>query len=398
MSGVSTAYHLLGLYEEKLQPSIVLLDARQVCSGATGRNGGHIKYKSTSMHTLAKRHGIDAAEELAAFVHDVVDRIKDVVDKEVLQCEFELRRTYDVFLDEEEAREAEKAFVQSRENGEKWTRTMDFVSKDFVEQVTSIKGAKAAISGAACSLWPYKFVTQLLERIVDRVNLQTNTKVTNISHDRDSKYQTLTTSRGELKAKKIVFATNAYTGGISPTYKNKIVPYRGTASHLQPKTPISPHLSHTYNLAFGTHVDYLNPRPDGGIVVGGAKVRLSEDRSLWYNNWDDSKLIPNVDDYFDDLMQRNFKGWENSQARMDHLWTGIMGLTAEGMPHIGEVPGMEGKQYIMAGFNGGGMPIIFSAALGLAKMVKDGLSFEDTGLPKVFKTSRQRLEEPLGNV
>jgi hypothetical protein len=38
-AGVATAYHLSKLYPSNDPPSIVLLEARQVCSGATGRNG-----------------------------------------------------------------------------------------------------------------------------------------------------------------------------------------------------------------------------------------------------------------------------------------------------------------------------------------------------------------------
>lgn len=38
-AGASTAYHLLEQCDSSSQPSIVILEARQVCSGATGRNG-----------------------------------------------------------------------------------------------------------------------------------------------------------------------------------------------------------------------------------------------------------------------------------------------------------------------------------------------------------------------
>ena len=37
ISGVSTAYHILN--DNPLPPSVVLLEARKICSGATGRNG-----------------------------------------------------------------------------------------------------------------------------------------------------------------------------------------------------------------------------------------------------------------------------------------------------------------------------------------------------------------------
>ena len=38
MTGVATAYHISKLASDK-PPSVVILEARQLCSGATGRNG-----------------------------------------------------------------------------------------------------------------------------------------------------------------------------------------------------------------------------------------------------------------------------------------------------------------------------------------------------------------------
>lgn len=48
MSGVATAYYLSLSGAESVQPSIVLLEARQVCSGATGRNGVCVSSCSSS--------------------------------------------------------------------------------------------------------------------------------------------------------------------------------------------------------------------------------------------------------------------------------------------------------------------------------------------------------------
>lgn len=148
-----------------------------------------------------------------------------------------------------------------------------------------MREAKLAFSLPACSLWPYKFVTQLLSRLVDRgaVNLQTNTPVTEVRQERNgSGHSLLLTPRGQIKAKKVVFATNAYTSGICPQYTGIIVPTRITASHIAPSPePVWPRLSHTYNIWYNSgrdRVDYLNPRPDGGIVVGGAKWTYASDR------------------------------------------------------------------------------------------------------------------------
>jgi glycine/D-amino acid oxidase-like deaminating enzyme len=45
-----------------------------------------------------------------------------------------------------------------------------------------------------------------------------------------------------------------------------------------------------------------------------------------------------------------------------------MGYSSDGLPHIGWVPGKEG-QFIIAGFTGHGMPEIFLAAEGVARMI-----------------------------
>lgn len=45
MSGVATAYHLLKSHNPRrgALPRVVMLEAREACYGATGRNGGHCK-------------------------------------------------------------------------------------------------------------------------------------------------------------------------------------------------------------------------------------------------------------------------------------------------------------------------------------------------------------------
>jgi glycine/D-amino acid oxidase-like deaminating enzyme len=90
-------------------------------------------------------------------------------------------------------------------------------------------------------------------------------------------------------------------------------------------------------------------------------------------------------------MQRIFHGWEDSGAQVDTVWTGIMGYSWDSQPHVGVLPGHD-NQYVLAGFNGHGMPVVFLSALGVAKMVANGIEFEHTGVPKVFQTTKERLE------
>jgi glycine/D-amino acid oxidase-like deaminating enzyme len=67
-----------------------------------------------------------------------------------------------------------------------------------------------------------------------------------------------------------------------------------------------------------------------------------------------------------------------------------MGYSADFMPHVGEIPNKPG-QFIIAGFNGHGMPQILLSSKGLATMIQDGARFEHTGMPRLFKTSEERI-------
>lgn len=166
----------------------------------------------------------------------------------------------------------------------------------------------------------------LLNLVVKKgVNLQTTTPVTSVSDTQDENGRwTVNTDRGSIKTRKLVFASNAYTAGIAPQFAHKIVPVRGICSRIvAPEGKPAPHLPNTYSLRYGFSLyDYLIPRPDGSIVVGGAKQNFWHNKEWWYGITDDSKLIEPAANYFDGLMQRQFLGWDDSGAYTDKVWTG----------------------------------------------------------------------------
>lgn len=61
--------------------------------------------------------------------------MKDAVDREGLNCEFEMRRSYDVYIDNEDAQEAEELYCNAMREGHPWARDFDFVGEEFAEQV-----------------------------------------------------------------------------------------------------------------------------------------------------------------------------------------------------------------------------------------------------------------------
>ncbi|KAH6628973.1 FAD dependent oxidoreductase [Boeremia exigua] len=420
LAGVLSAYHILKNTEPPGQDvigghsgsndsrniegaKVTLLDARQLCSGATGRNGGHCKVQVKTLLNLPDSDS-DRGKRRTQFqdyVLKVRDELKSIVEAEDLDCEFELRYSFDVFTDAQEARELNSRYEAARENGEAWTRNVSWIGAKRAEQVTSIIGAKGAFSVPIASFWPYKFVTQLLERMVSRwptrLNVQMNTPITSLTSSASASNNLLATTRGTTVAQKVVLATNAYTAGLLPSFKDKIVPVRGMASHHRPAQPVHPHLDNTYNINFGRDkgVDYLNPRPDGGIVVGGGGWLFIQDEASWKDNWDDAHLFPgHVMRYWRRYMQDRFLGWRSSGSENDYNWTGIMGRTGDGQPLVGKVPGKD-SVWVLAGFNGGGMGIIALCARAIGKMVVQKTDFEDVweeeGLLEGFHCSAERL-------
>lgn len=134
-AGVATAYHLLK--DNPNPPSIVLLEARKLCSGATGRNGGHVKpdtYYNVPKYT--KLYGTAAAAELAAFEASHVLAVKSLVESENLDCDFHLTRAVDVYLDPEHAKQTEASYRELVKAGVVDLRDVAFIPKGDAERVS----------------------------------------------------------------------------------------------------------------------------------------------------------------------------------------------------------------------------------------------------------------------
>ncbi|KAL4874726.1 FAD dependent oxidoreductase [Aspergillus karnatakaensis] len=400
-TGISLAYHLLKQLPEAThhQPVITILEARQICSGATGRNGGHLRPDLYgNIPKYIERYGLEAGAEVANFEIAHIKALKDVVAEEKIDCDLNLTRNMNVFLNEEDGERARKVYEKLLEHGLDYTTDIHYTPGKYAETISGVKGAKACISYTAGSLWPYKFVLSLLSKITasPHVNVQTSTPVTSVD-SQDGKH-TIHTPRGTITASKVIYATNAYTSGLLPQYKPNIIPCRGICCHITvPEGKDHPFLPYSYVIRSKTAdgQSYLISRPDGSIIVGGAQYSFVDQREQWYNVIDDSTLIEPAKNYYDDFMQRTFRGWEESGAYVKEIWTGIMGYAYDTAPHVGEVPGLPGR-YISAGYDGHGMPVIFLATKGLADMIVHGKTYEETQLPRVFKSTVERLEKAAG--
>ena len=138
-------------------------------------------------------------------------------------------------------------------------------------------------------------VHQLLQLLLPLgLNVQTNTPVKSVSPIRNADgLWTIHTERGTITTRKIVYATNGYTAQLLPSYTGRIVPVRGICSRITtPSGANSPHLVNTYAIRFDSlNYDYLIPRSDGSIIVGGARQRFWHNPERWFSTVRDDEQI-----------------------------------------------------------------------------------------------------------
>ncbi|KAK7428883.1 hypothetical protein QQZ08_004653 [Neonectria magnoliae] len=336
-AGVSTVHHVLDICKRRgtAPPDMVILDARQACSGATGRNGGHLKPDPLNRPaSLAITHGIEVAAECATFEARNLSAVKKTIEDEDIDCDFVLTRAVDVSMADSVCDKMKSGFDMLRKHAFPGMQDVHFAkgadakrvaSRIIFSSLSGVKGAKGCLSYSAGHLFPYKLILHLLSSAVDAgVNLQTHTPVTEATKLPDAEgYFTLTTPRGSIRAKEIVYATNGYTSSLLPEFADTIIPARGICSHIKPAKNPAPFLPNSYMIRWSeTEYEYLIPRPDGSIVVGGARSKFYHELDSWYNNVNDDMLIDSATTYFNGYMQRVFQGWEDSGAYTSKLWTG----------------------------------------------------------------------------
>lgn len=393
-TGAATAYHLLEKDDGK-RPSIVILEARDTCSGASGRNGGHLKPDIYFGATINEKSlGTKVAEELMKFEIDQVFDVKKLVEKENIDCDFELTRAIDVFTDHRVLDPVVASFKDMKARGFPFPDDLHYIADPKkAEQISGVKGALAAFTFTAGSVWPYKMILHLLRRCLEwGANLQTHTAVSTISSASDGRW-VLETPRGQITAKKIIVATNGYT--LLPELESKITPAKGVACRIAVPEggKRAPHLNNSYAIRYGPgEYDYFISRTDGSVVVGGAKQAVLAKDEYWHNNTDDSELIPGAEKYFENYMQRMFHGWEDSGARVTDIWTGIMGYSADLMPWVGEMPGKPGI-FVAAGYTGHGMPRVLACSVAIAALVRGDIkSLKETNVPQPYWITEDRLQ------
>lgn len=383
--------------------AVVMLEAREACWGATGRNGGHCQ------------PGVwNSAEEIARFELATFDMLRDLVatHHDDIQCDWRVVGGVHAIYEPELLRAAEAQIRRLQEDAPDLKDLAALVTDPEELKRLRVEGGAlgAVVQTKAAKLWPYRLVAWVLEQLLllrgndeGVFNLQTTTPVTRL--ERGEGKWTVHTSRGEISAREVLLTANAYTSYLLPGLTDVIVPVRGQVCALEPPAGAT-QLPHSY-VWVGAHGDqYLVHRGpedtqveegkiDRSLVLGGE--RLADPAGEEGISADDA-TNPVIGAALrralavGGIKLRPDGGPEKDVLEARYEWTGIMGYSRDGHPWVGQVPAKffldddgsnagsddkgeeEGEElldglWMSAGFTGHGMPVAPRCGVAVAEMI-----------------------------
>ena len=365
-----------------------MVDARDLCSGATGRNGGHIKTMSYNFWLDRKsRYGVEEAIRLSTFEHSHLDSMTEAIHENGLECELTLIEGLDVYYDKSNFADA----IASINDMYKYAPALAgeytvYTDKAKLRQLNCSERTIGAIGTPAASMWPYKMVTRMLSKLVNEngLSVQANTRVLSVTDDRDDKFAVVYTDRGNIRAKHVVHATNGWLGHLLPELRPYISPVRGNVIHQIIHSP-SRNLGQSFWHRYSTKDwDYLIQRPPGGIVVGRASTgrRATGDDS-------ETDICPQI--HLRGVMAEMYSDG-HSASEVSHAWSGILGYTQDASAFAGKLPFKNrDHQWVCGGYQGIGMIKAFRMAEMVARMiVGEDVSQE---CPSSFLVTEERMKK-----
>ncbi|KDN49010.1 hypothetical protein RSAG8_02363, partial [Rhizoctonia solani AG-8 WAC10335] len=372
ITGCSAAYHLSQLFQRsgvKKNQSVVILEARDFCSGATGRNGGHLT--AATVHDFQQRveiHGVEEALRAVALERHTVASIIDFLDKTPGAAKgVDLVRGGHVSLlfTPAEIEAARKDIEQATNAGMDLTG-VEYLEPDVTKQRFRVE--LPAVYSPGHTLWPLKLITKLYQHAKGddtarswlgsatswfsqsapssfSLDLFTHAPVNAVEPiSGDPTYRwSVVTQRGDIKARYVVHATNAYASHLLPqlTGPSKgigIVPTR--AQCMAARGSIEARKWPVVGWGGNEGYEYWFARPPEKadektlVILGGGRETAVPNHE--YNIADDSSLNPVVSQSLRTFLPRLYPGdFEENETEME--WTGIMGFTRSRDPMVGQV-------------------------------------------------------------
>ena len=321
--------------------SVTIFDRNTIGWGASSRNGGMATPGlKQGIQKIYKMYGSKLAHEFWEASVNAIDLIEEIVAEHSIDCDWQ-RNGHASLATKPSHAPRLKQYGSWLEK--KFGHVQNYIPKNQIrDEIGSDAYHGALTDEISGGLHASKYVYGLATTVSNLgAQLCEHTDVINIEKN-NSNYFRLITSKGDVRAKKVIIATNGYTDRLIPKLKPLIFP---VGSYIVVTEPLSEDLQNIISPKGRMYYDskwflnYFRLTPDGRMLWGG-RNDLSTDLDL-----DDSanRLTHELYKVFPDL----------SGIPITHTWTGKLGITFDLMPHIGQKDGI----YYAFGYGGHGLSI-----------------------------------------
>ena len=345
-TGLSAALHLAGRGY-----SVVVLEARRVGWGASGRNGGQIGTGQRCDEAwLEARFGRDTARQLFRLAEESKALVQSLISRHAIDCEPGSGQLLCA---------AKPAHLDAlKRRAEKLASDYDYPHQRHISKsgLSELLGSSlyfgASLDMQAVHLHPLNYVLGLARACRDagvRIFEQSA-----VSGYEGSGPVTVKTAGGEVRARLMVLACNAYLDELEPRLATTIMPINNFLVATAPlgerrcreliRDPVAVHDSLFV-------LNYFRLSADGRLIFGGGE------------NY--SRRFPaDIGSFVRRHMLRVFP--QLSDARIDYAWGGRLAITRNRMPHFGRLG--QGI-YFAQGYSGHGVAMATLAGQLLAEAV-----------------------------
>lgn len=324
-TGLWTAYEL-----KRAAPhlEVVVLEARTVGFGASGRNGGWVVGElAGSREKWAATHGRDAVVALGQAIRDTVDEVGAAVEREGIACGFHKGGSLHVAQTALELEVVRQRVAEDRAWG--WSdadnRLLDAAQTTARVNVPDAKGGR--YTPCCARVQPAQLVHGLAEAAERHgVTIHEQSPVTEIAPGR------ATTPQGTVNARFVVRATEAYTADL-PGLHRQLIPMNSSMIATEPldaTTWKSLNWDDADTLLDGRHrYIYAQRTPDDRIAIGGRGVPYR-----FGSKTDREGPVPQQT--VTELRRRLTQLFPPLQSvRVDAAWHGVLGVPRDWAPAVG---------------------------------------------------------------
>ncbi len=349
-TGLSSALHLA-----KRGYKVVLLEARKIGWGASGRNGGQLgSGQRKNQIELEKRLGFEDAQRLWNLAQDAKALARDLIGEYQIDCDLKPGVAHPDH--KPSYAQDTRAYVEHLQRNYQYEQ-IEYLERD---EMAALVGSDNYFGGnidtGAGHLHPLNYALGLADAAIQKsATLHEDTVVESY---REGKLNRVITNHGTVEADAIVIACNGYLGRLDKRLSGKIMPINNFIIATEPLS--------------AERVSEINPKDvaiaDSRFVVN--YYRLSADKRLLFGGGENYRqnFPPDIKSFVRKPLLEIYP--QLADTPIEYAWGGTLAVTLNRMPHFGRL----GKYntYFAQGYSGHGIAL---STLG-GKLIADAIAGE----------------------